>query len=62
MAPLYVYSQLDGGKNGPTFVDENMGIEMRQGVDTLAHYQPRGNSDYKTEPGSTGEMARESVE
>ncbi|WP_215544502.1 C1 family peptidase [Amycolatopsis sp. CA-230715] len=50
-APMYTYSQLAGGQNVGTSVDDTLDIAKAQGVDAMSHYW-QGNYDYRTLPDS----------
>ncbi|HEY7076174.1 MAG TPA: C1 family peptidase [Solirubrobacteraceae bacterium] len=49
LAPMYTYSQLVGGRNVGTQLDDHMDIAEQQGVDSRADYT-QGDYDYVTLP------------
>src|SRR5579883_1676749 len=48
-APMYVYSQLTGGRNIGTTLPGNLSLEQQQGIDTQSDYT-QGNYDYWDQP------------
>ncbi len=49
-APMYIYSQVNGGSDqGSTFFD-NFQLLAAQGVDTKADYRPQGDYDWSKKP------------
>src|SRR6478735_4692653 len=48
-APMYVYSQINGGKDAGAKVRDGLWLLYNQGVDTAADYW-QGSSDWQTQP------------
>src|SRR5579885_1481342 len=48
-APMYVYSQLTGGRTIGTTLPGNLSLEQQQGIDTQSDYT-QGNYDYWDQP------------
>ncbi|MCL2781970.1 MAG: hypothetical protein FWD74_10900, partial [Actinomycetia bacterium] len=48
-APMYMYSQINGGVDDGAFVTDGLSLGVNQGVDTQDDY-PNGNYDYLTQP------------
>ncbi|MCL2735134.1 MAG: hypothetical protein FWD75_00695 [Propionibacteriaceae bacterium] len=49
-APMYMYSQINGGVDAGSLSTDAFDLAVSQGIDTQDDYMPQGNYDYLTQP------------